>query len=92
MGCLSALLERIGGSHAVLERVTSTVTVLFKRVFGISVAFERAGGSSVSCRRVGGVNCRMGLVCGTSIGDFEVLWVQDGPLLTIDDGYLITEK
>ena len=41
------------------------------------------------------MSCAIGLVCGASIGvpfGTEVLWVDDGMLLTIDGGNFYVEK
>ena len=53
----------------------------------------RIGGMSASMERIGrGIGVRMGLVCGTSLGTFDVLWVRQGPLMTVDKNYLIVKK
>ena len=42
--------------------------------------------------RIGGMTARMGMVCGTSLGQYDVLWVQDGPLATVKGEYLLVKK
>lgn len=42
--------------------------------------------------RVGGITARMGMVCGSSLGAYDVLWVQDGELETIKGEYLLVKK
>lgn len=47
---------------------------------------------TASATRIGGMTARMGLVCGSSLDAYEVLWVQEGPLATIDDKILYVKK
>lgn len=42
--------------------------------------------------RIGGMTVRMGLVCGSNLGQYDVLWVQDGALETADGAYLCVPK
>lgn len=42
--------------------------------------------------RVGGMTVRMGMVCGSSLGAFDVLWVQNEPLNTVKGEYLLVKK
>ena len=53
----------------------------------------REGGMKASMEREGGMSVRMGLVCGTSIGKYDFLWVQDPACLaTIQGEYLVVKK
>ena len=90
MSCLTANIERKGGILASAVRVGG-IDVVLSRYGGIEAYATRVGGVGVSFENKGGVKVNMGLVCGANLGDLEVLWVQDGPLVTIDNGYLITE-
>ena len=47
---------------------------------------------TASMTRVGGMTVRLGMVCGTSLGAFEVLWVTEGPLVTLKGEYLLVKK
>ena len=47
---------------------------------------------TASMTRVGGITARMGLVCGSSLGDFSVLWVTEGPLQTIKGEFILVKK
>ena len=43
--------------------------------------------------RVGGMTVRMGLICGSSIGEYQILWVNDpAALLTVQGEYLVVRK
>lgn len=42
--------------------------------------------------RVGGMTVRMGAICGTSLGEYSVLWVTEGPLATVKGEYLLVKK
>ena len=42
--------------------------------------------------RVGSITVRMGMVCGSSLGEYAVLWVTEGPLATSDGKYLLVKK
>ena len=62
----------------------------------LTATFTRVGGLSGSAERVGGLSASFGLVCTVSQGGapagYEVLWVQDGMLLTVDNGNLFVRK
>lgn len=90
MSCLTVNIERKGGILASADRV-GVIDAVFSRYGGIEAYATRVGGVGVSFENKGGVKVNMGIVCGANLGDFEVLWVQDGPLLTIENGYLITK-
>lgn len=47
---------------------------------------------SAKMTRIGGMTVRMGAVCGSSLGAYEILWVTDGPLATIEGEYLLVPK
>lgn len=70
----------------------SCLTVSIERKGGISASCDRIGGIEVGVQRKGGIEVNMGLVCGANLGVYEILWASDAPLLTIDEGYLITKK
>lgn len=42
--------------------------------------------------RVGGMTVRMGMVCGSNLGAYNYLWVQEGPVTTIKGEYLLVKK
>ena len=43
--------------------------------------------------RVGGMTVRMGMVCGSSLGAYAILWVKDDAALsTIKGEYLLVKK
>lgn len=90
MSCLTVTIERNGGILVTTERVGG-IDAGFERYGGIGVTMERKGGATATFESKGGIIVNMGLVCGASLGDYNILWVQDGPLLTIENGYLITE-
>ncbi len=92
MGCLTVILSRVGSVAAGMSRVLGGITACARRLGGVEASAERIGGVTACAERKGGVRVSMGLVCGPNLGDYDVLWVQDGPLLTIDEGYLITKK
>ena len=63
----------------------------------LQAGFRRIGGDlNATAERVGnGLRCSFGLVCGPSISTpegYEVLWVTDGMLLTVDGGRLYVRK
>ena len=91
MGCLTVIVEREGGIQAVPQRVGG-IAASFARSGGILAGFTKMGGINVEAERRGGIAINLGLVCATNLDVFEVLWASDGPLLTIDNGYLITQK
>ena len=47
---------------------------------------------TASMTRVGGMTVRMGMVCGSSLGEYAVLWVKEGPLATVKGEYLLVKK
>ena len=47
---------------------------------------------SAKMTRIGGMTVRMGMVCGSSLGQYDVLWVKEGPLATIKGEYLLVSK
>lgn len=36
--------------------------------------------------------CRFGLVCNTSVGEWEVLYASDGILFTVDNGVILVKR
>lgn len=42
--------------------------------------------------RVGAMTARMGMVCGSNLGAYEVMWVQEGPLMTVNGEFLLVKK
>ena len=43
--------------------------------------------------RIGGISVRMALVCGSSVGQYELIYVQDPAILaTIEGSYLLVKK
>lgn len=72
------------------------LTVSFTQLGGLAGEKERQG-----CRVTGTVNrstsfsATFGLVCVVSVGElsgYQVLWVQDGMLLSVDGGNLFVKK
>lgn len=47
---------------------------------------------TASMTRIGGMTVRMGAVCGSSLGEYAVLWVTEGPLETVKGEYLLVKK
>lgn len=61
----------------------------------LQATFERVGGMTCTVRKASGMTCSFGLVCGASISTpegYEILWVSDGMLLTVDGGRLYVRK
>ena len=99
MSCISVNLRRVNVSSASLRNVIEKCSTI-DRIGGITVQTGREGGgklryhriggeASFSTERRGGLSARVGLVCTTGIKTITVLYVDEGPLLTIDKGYLI---
>lgn len=61
----------------------------------LDARIERISGMTVAIERESGMRCSFGLVCGPSISTpegYEILWVKDGMLLTLDGGRLYVRK
>ena len=88
MGCLTVIIQRIGGMAASAVRVGG-MTAAEERVGGMAVAAVRRGGVNVAVRRIGGLAVSVGLVCGDTKIPAGAIWAADGLLITADGGYLI---
>ena len=70
----------------------------------LAVTINRIGGNisaamnpviqpvSATLERRGGITASMGLVCGTGLGPWEVLYASDGVLLTKDGEVIFVRK
>lgn len=71
----------------------SCLSVQMKRVpDGMKVMMDRNPSGMIVKMTTNVMKARMGLVCGTSLGDYAILWVQDGALMTVDNQYLLVKK
>lgn len=89
-GCLSAILRRLGGSSASARRMGGASASL-EQVGGMQAVCTKIGGMTSCVTKVSGMQCRLGLVCNTSVG-IGYLYASDGLLLTIDNGRLIVKR
>ena len=95
MSCFQVILNRIRGKlKFTLTRIEQEVSLRINRIGGISSRCTREGGNlCIKVNRQGGIQCRMGLICRTNLGeDFVVLWSSEDMLMTIEGRYLVTRK
>lgn len=88
MGCLTVILQRIGGMTSAMTRFFGDIVGSANRVCDTVVTLSRIGGIDATATRVGGMTCRMGLVCSTGVG-IGIIWASDGRLITLEGGFLI---
>lgn len=89
MGCLTAIVRRIGAAVASVRRIGG-MSIRTERKGGNSARIGRVGGMTASVARSGGLTVRFGLVCGTNIDQRPgILWASDGRLITLEGGFLI---
>lgn len=65
------------------------LNVDISRVGGLDVEVSRVGAMSCNIRRISDFKVRIGLVCGTDLGELGIIWASDGKLITLEGGYLI---
>lgn len=94
MSCLSVILSRIGGPFSSsAARGAGGIATAVSRVGGIASTAVRDGWCAMAMPRIGKSTFRMGLVCGTGLGDEDVLWATDGRVFNVyGDKIYITRK
>ncbi len=81
MSCLSVIASRIGGLLVKAKRGIGGISTVMTKIGGMTATMVKASGMNPGMTRVGGLTCRMGLVCGTGLGEEDILWAVDGIVL-----------
>lgn len=90
MGCLSAIIRKVGGTTARILRTDGMACSVIRYGDLSGMGFSRYSTPSAVVAKASGMTARVGLVCTTNI-DIRpgILWASDGRLITLEGGFLI---
>lgn len=88
MGCLGITITRVGSASASAGRM-GDLTAIAERQEHMTAEVERYGEMLCTAQRAMDFSVRIGLVCGTNLGQYGIIWASDGKLITLENGYLI---
>ena len=70
----------------------SCVRVEINRVGGMVAGMEMLGGSSAEMVLVRSFSASLGLVCGTSLGQYDILWSSTDALITHQNNRILVRR